>query len=77
MQTTTIPTQDKSPAALWQRINSRTPARHGMSGIEAVVQVAVLLLFGAFFALPLIFMFLAPTRLWQDMYDLNRSPHRI
>jgi len=45
-----------------------------MTGIEMLVRILVLLLFAAFFVLPLVFMLLAPTRQWQDMHDITQPP---
>jgi multiple sugar transport system permease protein len=63
----------KPPAkGIWQIIVGRRPQWNDLSGVEMFVRLIILLLFAAFFTLPLIFLLLAPTRIWTDMYDLSR-----
>ncbi len=58
-------------------IISRNPRWNGMNGVEMVGRLVILLLFGAFFVMPLVWLAIAPTRVWRDMYDLNQSPLSI
>ncbi len=55
-------------------IFGHNPRWNGMSGIEMIIRLLILLLFGAFFVMPLVWLAVAPTRIWQDMYDLTKSP---
>ena len=73
MQTAIKPTRP-APVSFWRYIFGRNPKWNGLSGVEMVVRLAILLLFAAFFVMPLVWLLVAPTRIWQDMYDLTKSP---
>ena len=62
---------------LWRSLFVRTPRLNNMNGLENALRILILLLFAAYFVLPLIWLLVAPTRIWQDMYDLTRSPLEI
>ena len=62
---------------LWRSLFVRTPKLNNMNGLENTLRILILLLFAAYFVLPLIWLLVAPTRIWQDMYDLTRSPLEI
>jgi multiple sugar transport system permease protein len=76
MQTTIEPVQPPA-AGPWRYILARNPKWNGMTGVEMVVRLAILLLFAAFFVMPLVWLLIAPTRIWRDMYDLTKSPLEI
>ena len=62
---------------VWRSIFWRSPKLNNMTGLENVIRLLILLLFAAFFVMPLVWLVIAPTRIWQDMYDLTKSPLTI
>jgi multiple sugar transport system permease protein len=61
----------------WRYFLGRNHQWNELNGLEIILRGLVLLCFAAFFALPLIWLLAAPTRNWQDMYDLTRSPLEV
>jgi multiple sugar transport system permease protein len=59
---------------VWKSIFGRNPRLNNLTALEEFIRILILLLFGTAFILPLVWMLFAPTRLWQDMYDLTKSP---
>jgi multiple sugar transport system permease protein len=58
-------------------IFARNSKWNGLTGIESLIRYAILLLFAAFFVMPLVWLLLAPTRQWQDLYDLTKPVLQI
>ena len=56
------------------RIFGRDRRRAGMTGIESVVRWVFLLIFGAFFVIPLIWLVIAPSKSVTELYDRSISP---
>ena len=73
MQTTT-PSQPSVLETVWRSLFWRSPRLNNMTGLENVLRMLILLVFAAFFVMPLVWLLVAPTRIWQDMYDLTKSP---
>src|SRR3974377_1897342 len=76
MQSAIEPTRPPT-VGFWHYILGRNPKWNGMSGVEMLIRYAVLFLFAAFFIMPLVWLAIAPTRVWRDMYDLTQSPLSI
>lgn len=70
MATTTTETPLPFTAKIWRGLFWRSPKLNNMTGLENALRIAILLLFGAYFVMPLIWLLLAPGRIWQDLYDL-------
>lgn len=64
-------------AKIWRGLFRRSPKLNNMTGLENGLRVLILLLFGAYFVMPLVWLALAPSRQWQDLYDLSQSPLKI
>ena len=62
---------------VWKSIFGRNPKLNNMSAVENVLRMLILLLFAGYFVMPLVWLLIAPTRIWQDMYDLTKSPLQI
>jgi multiple sugar transport system permease protein len=62
---------------VWRSIFWRSPKLNNLTGLENVIRLLILLLFAAFFVMPLVWLLIAPSRIWQDMYDLTKSPLQI
>lgn len=58
-------------------IFGRNPRNSSMTGIEAVIRILILLLFAAFFIMPLIFLLIGPTKPYTAWYDRKLSPLSI
>ena len=74
---TTSEAQPAISARIWRGLFARNPRLSNLTGLENALRIGILLLFAAYFVMPLIWLLIAPTRLWQDMYDLSRSPLEI
>jgi multiple sugar transport system permease protein len=74
---TTNPAQLPVTVRVWRSIFWRSPKLNNMTGLENAIRLLILLLFAAYFVMPLVWLLIAPTRIWQDMYDLTRSPLEI
>lgn len=55
-------------------IFGRNPRLGGMTGIEAVLRWVILLIFAAFFIMPLIFLLIGPSKPYTAWYDRSLSP---
>ena len=64
-------------AKIWRGLFWRSRKLNNMTGLENGLRIVILLLFGAYFVLPLVWLALAPSRQWQDLYDLSQSPLKI
>src|SRR5690349_15147465 len=64
-------------ARLWRGLFWRSQKLNNMTGLENGLRILILLLFGAYFVMPLVWLALAPSRQWQDLYDLSQSPLKI
>lgn len=62
---------------VWKGIFGRNPKLNNMTGVENLIRLLILLLFAGWFVMPLVWLLIAPTRIWQDMYDLTKSPLEI
>ena len=49
----------------------------GLNGIEAVLRIAILLAFAAFFIMPLVWLLIAPTKPYTMLYDRRVDPLHI
>ena len=74
---TTNPAQLPVTVRAWRSIFWRSPRLNNMTGLENAIRLLILLLFAAYFVMPLVWLLIAPTRIWQDMYDLTKSPLTI
>jgi len=63
--------------SVWRSLFGRNPKLNNLTAIENVIRLLILLLFAGFFVMPLVWLLIAPTRIWQDMYDLTISPLQI
>ena len=45
-----------------------------MTGVESIIRLLILLVFAAFFIMPLIFLVIGPTKPYTDWYDRTLSP---
>src|SRR5215813_9725641 len=61
-------------ARIWRGLFWRSQKLNNLNGLENGLRILILLLFGAYFVMPLVWLALAPSREWQDLYDLSRSP---
>ena len=73
MQTAIHPPK-RPPLRLWRFLLARNHQWNGLNRVEMILRLLILLLFAAFFALPLIWLVAAPTRIWHELYDLTRPP---
>jgi multiple sugar transport system permease protein len=71
MQSTTEP-QLPFTAKVWRGLFWRSQKLNNLTGLENGLRLLILLLFGAYFVMPLVWLALAPGRIWQDMYDLTK-----
>jgi multiple sugar transport system permease protein len=71
MQTTTE-TPLPFTAKVWRSLFARSQKLNNMTGLENALRLLILLLFAAYFVMPLVWLLLAPGRIWQDMYDLAK-----
>jgi len=71
MQSTTEP-QLPITVKVWRAIFWRSQKLNNMTGLENAIRLIILLLFGAYFVMPLVWLALAPGRIWQDLYDLTK-----
>lgn len=55
----------------------RNPRNSGMTGIESVIRIVILLLFAAFFIMPLVFLVIGPTKPYTAWYDRSLPPLSI
>jgi len=70
--------QESSPFDRFTRaLFGRNPRLNNLNGIEYVLRILILLLFAAFFIMPLIWLLIAPTREWTSLYDRSVSPLKI
>jgi len=76
MQTTTEP-QLPFTVKVWRGIFWRSQKLNNLTGLENALRLLILLLFAAYFVMPLVWLLIAPSRIWQDMYDLTKSPLEI
>jgi multiple sugar transport system permease protein len=74
---TTNPAQLPFMVKVWRSIFWRSPRLNNMTGLENAIRLLILLLFAAYFVMPLVWLLLAPGRIWQDLYDLSKSPLEI
>ncbi len=74
---TTNPAQLPFTVKVWRSIFWRSPRLNNMTGLENAIRLLILLLFAAYFVMPLVWLLLAPGRIWQDLYDLSKSPLEI
>jgi multiple sugar transport system permease protein len=74
---TTNPAQLPVTVKVWRSIFWRSPKLNNMTGLENAIRLLILLLFAAYFVMPLVWLLIAPSRIWQDMYDLTKSPLEI
>ncbi len=58
-------------------IFGRNPRNSNMTGIEATIRILIMLLFAAFFIMPLIFLLIGPTKPYTAWYDKSLSPLHI
>jgi multiple sugar transport system permease protein len=72
---TVSPTKQRS--GILQTIFGPNHRMNNLSIFEEIVRLLILLIFAAFFIMPLVWLAIAPTRIWQDMYDLTQSPLKI
>jgi multiple sugar transport system permease protein len=77
MQTTLPAPRPSLLTSVWRSLFWRSPKLNNMTGVENALRILILLLFAAFFVMPLVWLLVAPTRIWQDMYDLTQSPLQI
>jgi len=72
MQTTTQQPSIFSRAATF--VFRRNRRLGGLNGIEAVLRIAILLAFAAFFIMPLVWLLIAPTKPYTMLYDRRVDP---
>jgi len=67
-------TQPQLPitARIWRALFWRSQKLNNMTGLENAIRLIILLLFAAYFVMPLVWLALAPGRIWQDLYDLTK-----
>jgi multiple sugar transport system permease protein len=70
-------TQQSFPDRLWRSLFWRSPRLNNLTGLENLIRMLILLTFAAYFVMPLVWLLLAPSRIWQDLYDLTQSPLKI
>jgi|SRR5579859_193331 len=71
MQSTSEP-QLPFTVKVWRAIFWRSQKLNNMTGLENAIRLIILLLFAAYFVMPLVWLALAPGRVWQDLYDLTK-----
>ena len=64
---------DRLAFLIWRR----NPRMGGMNGIEWLIRMLILLVFAAFFIMPLIFLLIGPTKPYTTWYDRNVPPLAI
>ena len=64
-------------AKIWRGLFWRSQKLNNLTGLENALRIVILLLFGAYFVMPLVWLALAPSRQWQELYDLSQSPLTI
>jgi multiple sugar transport system permease protein len=55
----------------------RNPWLGGMTGIEYLIRLVILLAFAAFFVLPLVWLLITPTKDWTVLYNRSVAPLKI
>ena len=71
MQTTTE-TPLPFTVKVWRSLFQRSQKLNNMTGLENALRILILLLFATYFVMPLVWLLLAPGRIWQDLYDLSK-----
>src|SRR5215467_12583264 len=59
-------------AKIWRGLFGRSQKLNNLTGLEDALRILILLLFAAYFVMPLVWLALAPGRIWQDLYDLTK-----
>jgi len=72
------PFQEANPFDQFTRsVFGRNPRLNNLTPIETGIRVLILILFAAFFFLPLIWLLIAPTKQWTQLYDRSIPPLEI
>ena len=62
---------------LFRVVFGRSPRLGGMTSIEYLIRLVILLIFAAFFVLPLVWLLITPTKGWTVLYDRSVPPLAI
>jgi multiple sugar transport system permease protein len=69
------PFQEATPFDRFTRaLFGRNPSKNNLNNVESFIRILFLLIFAAFFIMPIVWLLIAPSREWTSLYDRTVSP---